>query len=494
MIETYYGVDQLNSPGAMFAALVIGMAFGFVLERAGFGSSRKLAGIFYLKDMTVLKVMFTAVITAMLGLSYALALGWISAEQVYALPTVYRTQILGGLLFGVGFVISGWCPGTGAVGVASGKLDAVVFLVGSVIGAIVFNELFGVLKMIGIVPSAHDAGVLGEPSEPQVAFGMSRAVFALIFTLIAVGAFTFAEWVERKTVGGGKYLGSPFLKTMSLVMVVFAGALFLLPDVSKSVQDTPSAAASSVALLESIESGDDHIEPEDLADRLMRGATDIVVVDVRTPAEYAAFHIRGAINVPLPELPAALEEHKNRGRIVLYSNGMTHPAEARDVLWQLGYRNAYLLTDGLKGFVERCLKPVSLRDEPVSATEAAKIDAWRRFFLGAVSSGAAKAPTATSSQAVPARARRTYGRLGRCSLARRASGQARCTDHRRPLTAKVQYRPHSRFCLSESRELPWRCWRRFLDVAACGHIGPTHVAHGHPADGHGYSRLRKCSR
>ena len=179
MIKTYFGIEQLDSPGAMVAALVIGMAFGFVLERAGFGSSRKLAGIFYFRDMTVLKVMFTAVITAMLGLSYALAFGWISADQVYALPTVYRSQILGGLLFGVGFVMSGWCPGTGAVGVASGKLDAVVFLVGAIIGAIGFNELFGVLKAVGIVPGAHEGGVLGEPSEPQVAFGTAESRICL---------------------------------------------------------------------------------------------------------------------------------------------------------------------------------------------------------------------------------------------------------------------------------------------------------------------------
>ena len=142
MISTYFGVEQLDTPAAMFAALVIGMAFGFVLERAGFGSSRKLAGIFYFRDMTVLKVMFTAVITAMLGLSYAMALGWITPDQVYELPTVYRAQILGGLLFGVGFVVSGWCPGTGAVGMASGKLDAAVFLLGTVLGSVVFNEAF----------------------------------------------------------------------------------------------------------------------------------------------------------------------------------------------------------------------------------------------------------------------------------------------------------------------------------------------------------------
>ena len=255
----------------MFAALVIGMAFGFVLERAGFGSSRKLAGIFYFRDMTVLKVMFTAVITAMLGLSYALALGWITPDQVYALPTVYRAQILGGLLFGVGFVVSGWCPGTGAVGMASGKLDAVVFLLGTVLGSVGFNEAFPALRAVGVVPGAHEGGVLGEPAGPQIAFGISRPLFALLFTLIAVAAFSLSEWVERRTVGGGKYLGSPLLKAMSLAMVVFAAALFILPGSSATMAGAAAdAAPSSVALLQSIDQAADHLEPEDLADRLMR--------------------------------------------------------------------------------------------------------------------------------------------------------------------------------------------------------------------------------
>ncbi len=402
MINTYFGTEQLDTPAAMFAALVIGMAFGFVLERAGFGSSRKLAGIFYFRDMTVLKVMFTAVITAMLGLSYAMALGWIAPEQVYALPTVYRTQILGGLLFGVGFVMSGWCPGTGAVGLASGKLDAAAFLAGAVAGSVLFNEAFGVLGAVGILPGAHESGVLGEPSEPQVAFGMSRPLFAFLFTLVAVAAFSLAEWAERQTVGGGKYLGSPLLKALSLALVVFAAALFILPGPSPAIAlPVPHAAPSAISLLQNIEAAEDHIEPEELADRLLSGAGDTVVVDVRTPAEYARFHIRGAINVSLADLPTALADHKDRGTIVLYSNGMTHPAQARDVLAQMGYQNAYLLTDGLQGFAERCLKPASLRDEPVSAEQAAKINAWRRFFLAAAAGGKPPVMPASREQAAP---------------------------------------------------------------------------------------------
>lgn len=84
------------------------------------------------------------------------------------------------------------------------------------------------------------------------------------------------------------------------------------------------------------------------------------------------------------DLPAALAAYKNQGLLVLYSNGMTHPAQARDSLSRLGFRNVYLLTDGLEGFLNTCLKPVSLRSEPVSSVLAAKINAWRAFFLAPV--------------------------------------------------------------------------------------------------------------
>ena len=112
MIKTYYGIDQLvSAPSAMtfLAALVIGLLFGFALERAGFGSSRKLAGIFYFRDMTVLRVMFTALIAAMLGLYLLVALGWVELEsQIYLLPTRYGAQILGGLIGAGGQMGGAW--------------------------------------------------------------------------------------------------------------------------------------------------------------------------------------------------------------------------------------------------------------------------------------------------------------------------------------------------------------------------------------------------
>jgi thiosulfate/3-mercaptopyruvate sulfurtransferase len=398
MISTFYGIDQLvaaPSPKTFFAAMVVGLFFGFALERAGFGSSRKLAGIFYFRDMTVMKVMFTALITAMLGLSLVVALGLVDLEsQVYLLPTLYGAQILGGLIFGVGFVFSSWCPGTAAVGVASGKLDALVFLGGVVIGAIIYNETF-----------AMTAGLL-TGGTVKIAFGISRGVFALGFTLVAVGAFYFAEWAERTVSGTGQYLNTMFLRAFSLVLIIVAVAVFILPSEPGTASVASAGSFSEQVLLEAIEGAEDHIEPEELADAIMRGEPGLVVVDVRSPSEYGSFHLRGAVNVPLPGLIDYLAEQRNPGRIVLYSNGMTHPAQARDSLARIGYQNVFMLTDGLTGFVDRCLMPVSLRSEPLSEAEVQQVRDWRKFFLegGAPDAPAAARPpadAATDSSGIP---------------------------------------------------------------------------------------------
>jgi thiosulfate/3-mercaptopyruvate sulfurtransferase len=394
MTNTLYSLDALGTPLAFFLALLIGSGFGFALERAGFSSSRRLAGVFYFTDMAVLKVMFTALITAMLGLSYLVALGWVRLENIFLMPTIYGAEIVGGLLFGVGFVMGGWCPGTAAAGLAAGRMDALVFLLGAIGGSVLFNELFPV---IGPLMTAGDRGV-------QMAYenlGMSRKAFALVFTLVAVAAFWLAEWAEKARMGRGPYLGSPFLKAFSVALIAVAAGLFVLPGGGAGMGQGAPAASDEKALLAKVDQAGDHIEPEDLADRLMAGDPDLVVVDVRPVSEFGAFHIPGAINVALPELADALQPHRNKGTIVLYSNGMTHPAQARDSLQRQAFDNVYLLTDGLQGFRDRCLKPVSLRTEPLSAAAAARVTAWRAFFSAPAVSAKAGVAAAPASSTKP---------------------------------------------------------------------------------------------
>ena len=383
MITTFFGQDGLGSNAAFVLSLLLGFGFGFALEQAGFGSSRRLAGIFYFRDMTVLRVMFTAMVTAMLGLQVALALGVVSAEQIYFLPTIYGAQIVGGLLFGAGFVLSSWCPGTAAVGLASGRLDALIFLGGAALGSILFNEFYGIL---GPLATWGDSGV----KFVWAALGVSGPVFALLFSAVAVAAFWGSEWIEKKVAGTGPYLGSPFLKAFSVTILVGALAVALLPPATPATTSAAPAVLSETGMLQAMEAGEDHIDPDELADRLMAGDASLLLMDIRTPAEFEAFHIRGAVNVATADLPEFLGPHKNKSKIVLYSNGMTHPAQARDALARMGFANAYLLTDGLQGFMQEVLKPVSLRGTPLSEAQAAKVNAWRTFFLSGPQTHAAK--------------------------------------------------------------------------------------------------------
>ncbi len=385
--------------GGVIAGFASRLAQGCTLERAGFSSSRRLAGVFYFTDMAVVKVMFTALITALLGLSYLSEIGWIQFDQIFLMPTIYGAQIIGGLLFGVGFVMGAWCPGTAAAGAASGKIDAIVFLLGAAGGSIVFNEIFPILKPLY---------TLGDRGTQLIYenLGISRTLFVFLFTLVAIAAFWLCEWAEKKRNGQSRYWGSSFLKSFCFALVVIAGGLFLLaPTSTRSMAEPVSTTTmkSESALIESVDRALDHMEPEELADRLMAGESNLVVVDVRPAAEFDVFHIRGAINIPLAKLAEDLSSSKNQRLIVLYSNGMTHPAQARDSLQRLGFNNVYLLTDGITGFRDRCLKPVSLRSEPLTSEAAARVNQWRAFFTAtavaatAVTAVAVDLPTQTVS-------------------------------------------------------------------------------------------------
>jgi 3-mercaptopyruvate sulfurtransferase SseA/uncharacterized membrane protein YedE/YeeE len=381
-----YQLDTLDSAKAFLAASLIGMAFGFFLERAGFGSSKKLTGVFYFTDMSVIKVMFTAVITAALGLTCCVVLGWVSLDGIYLMPTVYGAYVVGGLIFGIGFVMGGWCPGTAAAGLASGKLDALIFLFGAVIGSALFNEMFGLIKPL------YESGQQGVLHIYDT-LGMSKAAFNVLLSIAAVLMFWGCEWVERRRTGQSPGQNTSVLKTLSVVVLTLAVVLVAVGSGrspgGQPVGTIAGIASSESELLEAVDMAQDHIEPEDLADRILRHQAGLVVVDIRPAVEYMDYHLPNALNVPMKELHQALTPYKNVGTIVLYSNGMTHPVQARDSLYRSGYTNAYILTDGLNGFIERCLTPVSLRDEIAPPETAARIRAWRSFFLGAPAQPAA---------------------------------------------------------------------------------------------------------
>jgi uncharacterized protein len=185
-------VNELISENTnLFLAFIIGIGFGFVLEQSGFSSSRKLAGVFYGYDAVVLKVFFTAAITAMLGLLFFSLFGWIDLNLVYINPTYLTSAIVGGMIMGAGFIIGGYCPGTSFCGASIGKLDALVFIGGLFLGVFIFGLGYDIWD------GMYLAKFMGSPKVSET-LGLSDGVFAFILIIVALAMFLVAEWAEGK--------------------------------------------------------------------------------------------------------------------------------------------------------------------------------------------------------------------------------------------------------------------------------------------------------
>lgn len=183
-------VLELSHPLEMAFSVVVGMGFGFVLERGGFGTARNLVSIFYARDFRVLRVMFSAIVTAMVGL-YALdLLGVLPLASVGIMDTFLGAQLVGGLLVGAGFIVGGYCPGTSIVATVSGKIDAALFIGGIALGTVVAT-----LGAAGLAPLA-DSGTRGRLLLHEW-LGLSSGVVVFAVALFAVGAFALVARVER---------------------------------------------------------------------------------------------------------------------------------------------------------------------------------------------------------------------------------------------------------------------------------------------------------
>ncbi len=195
MMAPLFKFGAFGDGTSLVLAFLIGIGFGFFLERAGFGSARKLVSQFYLNDLAVFKVMFTAIVTAMLGVTYLSWLGVLDLSLVYLVPTYLVPQVVGGLALGFGFVIGGYCPGTCVAAAATGKIDGIVYLLGVFGGTIVFAEAYPLVK------SLHVATPLGQTTIPQY-FNLPYGPVVFAVVLVAIGGFAGAGWVERKMAAG----------------------------------------------------------------------------------------------------------------------------------------------------------------------------------------------------------------------------------------------------------------------------------------------------
>jgi len=191
MSAPFFKLGYFGDEFSLIVAVLIGVVFGFILEQAGFGNARKLAAQFYFTDMAVFKVMFTGIVTAMLGIFFLGWIGFLDISLIYMSPTRLPSQVVGGLLLGVGFVVGGYCPGTSVVGAATGRVDAWVYILGVMAGILVFGEAYPWIS------DFYHASDIGSVTLMDY-FHLSYGLVILAVVVMALVGFVGAEWLEKR--------------------------------------------------------------------------------------------------------------------------------------------------------------------------------------------------------------------------------------------------------------------------------------------------------
>jgi len=345
---------------------LIGFAFGFTLEMSGFGDSPKLAAQFYFKELTVLKVMFTAIVTAMVLLFGAVGLGILNFNQVWVNPTYLWSGIVGGLIMGVGFIIGGFCPTTSLASASTGKIDGMFFMLGGFFGAALFAETEPLFTHW-----YNNAGYYGRLTLDQV-FGLPVGVVVLLVVLMALFMFWGAEQLER-------IIGKKDMSREPKLRIAGAGVLFALalavvfigsPSLEERYQKLTFTRTETIPQLEGqppIVNTVTYTADEMLSNRFVfvspaeafkakyNQAMNPVYLDVRSEADYNIYHIEGAVNVPLERLeeviPVLLTEPPANTVFIVMSNDETAAVQAWKILVASSVPNVYILEGGVNNWI-----------------------------------------------------------------------------------------------------------------------------------------------
>ena len=175
----------------LLLAFLIGIGFGIAIEQAGFSSSRKLVGMFYGYDTTVIKVFFTAAIVAAAGSLLLGLVGWLDLDKVPVNEFYVLPSIVGGIIMGAGFILGGYCPGTGISALSIGKIDGIVYFLGGMFGAFLFAETNPLI--IDFANSTHKG-----PIKINEVLNLSPWLFTFLLIIIAIGMFWVAEKAEKR--------------------------------------------------------------------------------------------------------------------------------------------------------------------------------------------------------------------------------------------------------------------------------------------------------
>ncbi len=374
--------DLTTSLGPVGAALVfglIGFGFGAVLELGGFGDTRKLAGQFYLRDMTVLKVMFTGIVVAAVLVAGATGLGLLDMSRVWVNPTYLWPGIVGGLVMGVGFILGGFCPGTSVVAASTLKLDGALFLLGALVGVWLFGETVGSYEPFFLSSN------MGRFTLPDW-LGLPTGVTLVLVVLMALAMFWFAElseahWGQGKAWSeidfrprGGKALAAGGLALASVVVALVG-------------QPTPARKFDLLgeAVRKPVEERAIFVHPAEVVALRKDINVQVVTLDLRDEHDFNLFHLGGARRVDPAGLlsresvRAALEAPAGTVTF-LTGNGEAAALAAWKQLKALGASNLYVIEGGMNGWLEKYAPPACAAAPAIGAPADPERPAWRFAF------------------------------------------------------------------------------------------------------------------
>jgi rhodanese-related sulfurtransferase len=335
--------ELLGQWGAYGVYLLIGFAFGFVLEIAGFGNANKLAAQFYFKDLTVLKVMFSAIVVAMVLIFLATGVGLLDYNLIWVNPTYLWPGIVGGLIMGVGFIVGGFCPGTSLVSAATLKIDGIFFALGTLFGIFLFGE------SVGYFADFWNSSYMGRFTLMEL-FNLETGVVVLLVMLMALFMFWGGEQLERIFGGKDPAQAPRWRYAAGGALVALAVGTILIGQPTNAARWAAIAPTQEARLSERAV----QIDPGELLDAMNNRQIKLVLLDVRPEAEYNLFHIRDAIHAPLASLTDRLDQlHREPANalFVTVSNDEAAATEAWKFLVAESLPNVYILAGGVNGWL-----------------------------------------------------------------------------------------------------------------------------------------------
>lgn len=346
-------------------ALIIGIFFGIILEQAGFSTSKKLVGLFYGYDFTVLRVFFTAGIVAMIGVIAFEHFGLLDINLTYINPTFLWSAIVGGLIMGLGFVIGGFCPGTSICAAAIGKIDAMIFIAGSFIGVLIFAEGYPIWEDLYKAESWGNVRIFET-------LGMQQTVFAFILTAIALSMFWFVSIVENKVNGIKKpaFRFTPYYITLGIIGVALSITAFMLTErkdhLTNLVSDKEFVNNYDIKAM----------SVDELAYRLMKNDNRLQIIDFRSLDEFKKESLPGSTFFTFDNL-----FEKEPGRILSIRHKINlfvaddefQERQFAIVANRLGFKNVKILQGGLSKFN----KDIINFDKSLVASNKSEEDTYR---------------------------------------------------------------------------------------------------------------------